>query len=104
MADKEILNPVLTVEQNNYEAPLGAKSNEVYIVDKDNNILCTLTDFYNEWLLFKQTSKFFQYGNTEPSSTAVKLWYKTSDALEASDNAPRASRENAEDTTFPLSN
>lgn len=69
-------DPVFYIEQGDYESPIGAKSDNVYIVS-NGVIICNLTDFYREWAAFRDTAKFLQYGTTAPTSLQVKLWYET---------------------------
>ena len=107
------LDPVISIEQGEYESPIGALSDNVYIVI-DGNVVCTLTDFYREWTLFRDNAKFLQYKHDEPISPQVKLWYDifTNEVTDVSyptgDNsdpdAPQSNNNFAENEDYPQEN
>lgn len=70
-------DPVFSIQQGDYLAPIGATSDNIYITTANGSIICSLTEFFEEWQAFKENARFLQYGTTTPSSSRVKLWYQT---------------------------
>ena len=72
-------DPVFSIEQGEYVAPIGAMGENVYINigSTETPSYITLDDFYSEWKNFKEQAKFIQYGVSEPNSESVKACYYT---------------------------
>lgn len=75
--EKEVIT---FMEKEGKKIPIGAKSDNVYIVLKDENnndeMICSLSDFFKEWQAFKEGVRLIQYKKTEPISDNIKIWYE----------------------------
>ena len=71
------LNPVTSVKQGDFEAPIGADAKDVALFDANQQYVGNLQDFYDNWTDFKENNNFSYTGDNTPSISQIKVWYQT---------------------------
>ena len=71
----------ITVDNNTYDLGTDAEKVQINWTSGNETIQCTLQDFFENWMDFKENNTFIYYGAIDPTDNpAIKVWFDTEPA------------------------